>query len=454
MENTILLTIKRMGINGEGIGFYKRKTIFVPGTIAGEIVEVKITEDYEKYAYAEVTKYKKMSEHRVKPRCEYYGKCGGCQLQHIAYDYQLEIKKDLIKESFEKYYDGNFNKIAFKNTIGMEYPWEYRNKTQLPTRHDGDKVVVGIYEKDSNRLVYIDKCLIESKLIQETMDKILAYLTKASINVYNPRFRQGNLKYIVLRGFESTKEMQVTFVLNETENRLINILKDVIKIDNIKSVNYTINNDPKSIEIITGKVINIAGENQIDGELGHLHFKISPQSFFQLNNTQTIKLYDEIVKAINPNGQEKVLDLFCGIGSIGLYLSKYVNEVRGIDINKENIANAKAFALENNIINTKFYSDKILTKLHDFEKEGFTADVCIVDPPRKGLELQLINYFQKSEIDRIIYVSCNPSTLAKNINHLKNYYDVEYVQPLDMFPNTSNIESITILKRKQCTKKN
>ena len=448
MENTLLLTIKRMGINGEGIGYYKRKAIFVPMAITGEIVEVKITEDLEKYAYGEVTKYKKMSEHRVKPRCEYYGRCGGCQMQHIDYNYQLEINRDLVKEAFDKYFVGKFGNVEFRNTIGMENPWEYRNKTQLPTRHDGDKVVVGIYEKDSNRLVYIDKCLIENKLISSTMTNILDYLTKASINVYNPRFRQGNLKYIVLRGFEDTNEVQATFVLNEAEHRLINILKDVIKIDNVESVNYTINNDPKSVEIISGKVINIAGSEQIEGKLGHLNFKISPQSFFQLNSEQTTKLYDEIVKAINPQGTEKVLDLFCGIGSIGLYLSKSVKEVRGIDINKENILNAKIFAKDNNIDNSIFYCDKILTKLHEFEKEGFTPDVVIVDPPRKGLELQLINYFQKSNIKKIIYVSCNPSTLAKNINHLSNYYKINYIQPLDMFPQTSNVECVVCLERR------
>ena len=447
-NNTTLLTIKRMGINGEGIGYFKRKAIFVPGAITGEIVEVAITKDYDTYAYAEITKFKKMSDKREKPRCPYYGKCGGCQLQHMKYDFQLTYKRDQIAEAFEKYYDGDYAKLYIKKCIGMLDPWEYRNKTQLPTRHDGDKVVVGIYEKDSNRLVYIEKCLIENKLISETMNKVLEYLTQASINVYNPRFRQGNLKYIVMRGFEDTNEVQVTFVLQEEEKRIIHILKDVLKIGNIVSVNYTINNDPKSVEIINGKVINIAGKEKINGKLGDLNFEISPQSFFQLNNTQTIALYDEIIKAVKPKGNENVVDLFCGIGSIGLYLSKYVKEIRSIDIVEENISNAIEFAAKNNITNTKFYCDNIINKLNEFDKEGFNIDVAIIDPPRKGAELQLINYFQKSQIKKIIYVSCNPSTLAKNINHLRNYYDIRYIQPLDMFPNTSNVECVVCLERR------
>lgn len=447
-KNTLLLTVKRMGINGEGIAYYKRKAVFIPGTLVGEIVEVEITKDLEKYAYGKVTSYKKISSKRVNPKCPYFGRCGGCQLQHLSYEGQLEYKKDQVLEAFEKYYDGNYAKIFVKKCLGMDNPWEFRNKTQLPTRHDGDKVVVGLYEIDSNRLVYIDKCLIENKLISDTMTKILDYLTKASINVYNPRFRQGNLKYIVLRGFEETGEVQVTYVLCEEEKRIINILKKTIEIDNVVSINYSINNDPKAIEIMPNNVVNIGGKETVTGKLGHLTFNISPKSFFQLNSLQTTVLYDQIIKAVNPQGSENVVDLFCGIGSIGLYLANKVKEVRGVDILKENIENAKQFALENNITNTKFYCDNIIKKLKEFEEEGYNIDVAIVDPPRKGLELQLINYFQKCKIKNIVYVSCNPSTLAKNINHLRNYYDIKYVQPIDMFPQTSNVECVVCLERK------
>ena len=447
-NDLLLLTIKRLGINGEGIGYFKRLAVFVPGAIVGEVVEVKVTRVNEKYAYGEITKFKKTSLYRIEARCPYYGKCGGCQLQHLDYKEQLRQKKLMLVEAFERYYEGDFSKIKFNDTIGMEEPWRYRNKTQLPTRHDGEKVVVGMYAAESNRLVYIDECLIENELISNTMKDILNYLSKSSIDVYNPRFRQGNLRYIVLRGFEETQEVQVTFVLMKEDSRLINILKKTISLSNIKSVNYTINSDPKAIEIINDVVKNIAGTEKINGRLGKLKFSISPDSFFQLNTKQTVALYNEVKKAIKPTGEELVLDCYCGIGSIGLYLADEVKEVRGIDNNKTNIINAKEFATANNIENAKFYYGNILPHLNDFEEEGYVPDILVIDPPRRGMELNIINYLQKSRIKKIVYVSCNPSTLVKNLNHLQRSYIIRYVTPVDMFPNTANVECVVYLERR------
>lgn len=449
VDELILLTIKRMGINGEGIGYYKRQAIFVPNSIVGEIVEVKITEVRDGYAYGEVTKFKKVSPYRIEPKCPYYGRCGGCQLQHIDYEEQLNQKRLIVEEAFDRYFDGDSSNVIINNTIGMSEPWYYRNKTQLPVRHDGEKVVTGMYAKDSNRLVFIDECLIEEKLVSNTMHEILSFLTKANIDVYNPKFRQGSLRYIVLRGFADTKELQATFVLIKEDKRLINILKDIIKIKNIKSVFYTINSDPKSIEIISGKVNLICGEEKIKGKLGKLDFQISPNSFFQLNSKQTIKLYDTIKEVASLTGNENVIDLYCGIGSIGLYLADNAKKVYGVDNNSANIVNAKEFARINNIKNAEFYCGSILPNLEKFSKDGFKADVLIVDPPRRGIELQILNYLQKSKIKKIIYVSCNPSTLAKNLNHLQRNYEITFIQPFDMFPNTSNIECVCLLTLKK-----
>jgi len=448
MNDIVLLTIKRIGINGEGIGYYKRLAVFVEGTLVDEEVEVKITDVKQKFAYGEVIRVKKKSLHRVQPKDPVLMKCGGCTLQHMDYKEQLNQKRNMLKESFERYYNGDLAKIDFLETVGMENSWEYRNKTQLPVRHDGDKVVVGMYAHNTNRLIHLDHYLIENPLVQKAMKEVLDYLTISNIDVYNPKFRQGNLRYLAIRGFEETNEVQVTFVLVKPEPRLLNILKKVIKIDNIESVNYTINSDLKTNEIITNQIINLEGKEKIKGKLGYLEFEISADAFFQLNTKQTTVLYDNIIKAANIKGFENVVDLYCGIGSIGLYLSKSVQEVRGIDNNKENIENAKEFARMNNIDNAKFYYGEILPHLHNFDKEEFVIDILVIDPPRKGMELNLLNYLQKAKIRKIVYVSCNPSTLAKNINHLQKSYDLKYVQPIDMFPNTPHVESISLLERR------
>jgi len=442
-DELILLTIKRLGINGEGIGFYKKQTIFVENALPGEIVEVQITDAKDKYATGVVTKFKQKSPVRIEPKCPYYGKCGGCQLQHLSYDSQLEEKKYIVVESFMRYYDGKVEKINFKDTIGCESPWRYRNKSSLPCRHDGDNVVVGMYASNSNHLVYISDCLIENEIIKNTRSYILEFLSSNNIDVYNPKTKTGSLRYLVIRSF-GEQDVQVTFVLYKEDSKLIKLLNKI----NLQSVYYSVNSDPKSIEIFGDKLIKIKGQEAINGQLGNLKFKISPKAFFQLNTNQTVVLYDEIKKACGLTGEEKVLDCYCGIGSIGMYLADKAKEVRGIDVNVEGISDAKEFAKINNIKNIKFYSGNILPHLNQFEKDGFVPDVVIVDPPRRGLELNIINYFQKKKVKKIIYVSCNPATLAKNINHLQKDYVVKYVQPIDMFPNTSNVEAVTLLVRK------
>ena len=239
----------------------------------------------------------------------------------------------------------------------------------------------------------------------------------------------------------------MTGVLAERDGKVLKVLKEALKIKYVKSVNYTLNPDPKTVEIITGEVINLAGEKKIKGKLGHLDFLISPSAFFQLNTKQALALYEEVKKQANLQGTENVLDLYCGIGSIGLYLADKAKEVRGIDNNPENIKDAGEFAQLNGIKNAKFYAGEILPLLQQFEKEGFVPDLVIVDPPRRGMELDILNYLRKSKIRRIIYVSCNPSTLAKNLDHINRNYEIEAVVPVDLFPNTPHVETITLITR-------
>lgn len=444
INDSILLTIKRIGINGEGIGYYKRKAVFVENTLPGEVVEVKVTDVKDNYIEGEVIKFKTKSPKRIEAPCPYYHKCGGCQLQHLNYASQLEEKRNLLIEAFERYYDGDISKIKFNDMLGMENPWRYRNKSSLPVRHDGEKVVVGMYAKNSNHLVYIEDSLVENELISNVRRNILDILTKQNVDIYNPKTHTGSLRYLVIRGFEETKEVQVTFVLTKPDKKLINILKQL----DVTSTNYSINSDPKSIEIFGETVVNVSGKPMIEGRLGELKFEISPQAFFQLNTKQIITLYDEIKKACNLTGRETVVDCYCGIGSIAMYLAKDCKEVRGIDTNKAGIEDAKRFAKMNNIDNAKFYAGNILPFLHQFKENGMIPDILIVDPPRKGLDANLIEYLKNSKIQKIVYVSCNPATLAKNVNHMKKEYKVNYVTPIDLFPQTSHVECVVLMSRK------
>lgn len=449
VDQLILLTIKKMGINGEGIGYYKRLAVFVDNAMPDEVVEVKITKVFNKYAYGIVNKYKVYSKERIKPECPYYGKCGGCSISHMSYQEQLRQKNSVVLGAFERYFNGKkLNDKIFLPIIGSMNEFHYRNKSSLPVRHDGNKAVVGMYAANTNMLVYTDECLIENKIVSDTIKGVLDIITKANIDIYNPKFRQGSLKYLVVRGFMNTLEAQVTYVLNNRDDKVIQTLNKVLELPYVKSVNFTINNDPKAIEIITNEVIHYKGTEKIHGKLGHLDFYISPTAFFQLNMDQTVVLYDKIKEIGKFNKKETMVDTYCGIGSIGLYLANTFKEIRGVDINIEAIEDAREVAKINNIDNASFYVGDVLTRLHDFENEGFIPDVLVIDPPRRGLDLNMINFLKKSKINKIVYVSCNPSTLVKNINHLQNNYSIRTIQPIDMFPQTSSVETIVLLVRK------
>lgn len=445
----ILLTIKRIGINGEGIGYYKRLAVFVKGALPREEIIAKVTEVNKQYARAEMIKIKgESSEARVNPPCKYSDKCGGCQFQHVNYLDQCKFKKEIVKEAFDKYYNGKLNEVLFKETIGQDNPYHYRNKVKLPVRYDGEKLVTGLYAMDTNRLVYIDNCLIEKEDLRRVVDQICEYLTKYQIIAFNPKTHDGILRHIIARSSKLSNDIQVTLILYKKDQRTIKVAKELLKIKNIKSVYISINDNLEAIENFGNDTFLVAGTETITEQLGDFKFELLPHAFFQLNLEQTNKLYNEIINLAKLKGYENVIDGYCGVGTIGIFLSKYVKEVRGIDNNKEAIQNANENVKLNGINNAKFYSGNILSYINKWENEGFIPDVLVVDSPRTGLELRLLNYLQTNPVKKIIYVSCNPSTLAKNCNHLQKKYHILAIQPLDMFPNTSNVEAIAVLYRK------
>ncbi|QVK18160.1 23S rRNA (uracil(1939)-C(5))-methyltransferase RlmD [Mycoplasmatota bacterium] len=446
-----LLTIKRLGINGEGIGYYKRKAVFVDGALPNEKVICQFTKEHRNYLEGKTIKIIKRSENRVDAPCPYFGRCGGCQLQHLDYKEQLKMKKDIVIQALERYLPNYENlNINIKDTIGMDNPYNYRNKAQMPVAFDGDKVVTGLYEANSNRLVHINKCIIQDEMVNKVVNTIKQLLIKYHIMVFNRRFKSGILRYISVRYIENTKQCQVVLVLKEKDLQYMSkIAHDLMQeIPEVTSFYVNINPEVRTFEIYGKEYIHITGRKTIEAKIGESKFILSPQSFYQLNTEQTKVLYDVVKNTIAFKKTDKIIDAYCGAGTIGIYLANDVEEVRGVDKTTQAINDAKNNAALNELKNTRFEageSEKIIPK---WIEEGFKPDILIMDPPRTGIDDKLLGVLRKVKTKKVIYISCNPSTLAKDLNELRKVYHIKSIQPVDMFPQTSHIESVVLLVRK------
>jgi len=445
LKGTIIkLDINRMGINGEGIGYYNKMAVFVKGAIQKEKIWAKITEVHDNYYEAEIDSFIEKSNRRVEPFCKFYSKCGACNMQHIKDNEQLKIKREILINSLKRY--AKF--IDIENTnIGLTVPSKeiaYRNKSQLPFRDTNFGLSLGLYEEQTNKFIYIDECLIQNKLVNEINDKVLTILRKH--NMHTPK-EGGILLYLVTRAITETKEAQVTFIVSDFDERLDEIAEDIINdIPYIKSVFYSIQ-VKGSVQIFGKDIKLLKGKNYIKDDCLGLKVSLSPKSFYQLNKNQALTLYKEIIDDIS--GTDNIIfDGYSGIGILGMLLKDKAKHIYSVDLNSDSIRNAILIARENEVKNITFYSDRIESRFPELIKEGINPDIVILDPPRSGLDIEVIKTLNKISPKFVYYISCNSSTLAKDLDKLKDRYKVNYIKPYDFFVETALVESIVKLELK------
>lgn len=441
------ITIKRLGINGEGVGFFKKQAVFVPGALPDEIIVAVATKVQPNYTEAKIKKIRQKSPHRVQPQCPIYEECGGCQLQHLDYKQQLKEKRDIVIQAFERHTKLQIDQLEIRDTIGMENPWGYRNKSQLQVGREDQKILAGLYGLNSHKLVDISECLVQHPSTNKVTQVVKGILQDLNISIYNEKKRQGLVRTIVTRvGFQSG-EIQLVIVTTKREFPKKELFLAEVKklLPEVKSILQNINGEKTSI-IFGEETIHLEGEEVIQETLGDLSFELSARAFFQLNPQQTVKLYNEVKKAATLIGKEKIVDAYCGVGTIGLWLADGAAEIRGMDTIPESIEDAKQNASRHHINHATYVVGKAEYWLPKWQKEGWRPDIVVVDPPRTGCDQNFLQTVLKLKPKRMVYVSCNPSTLAKDIQFLSKAYKVKYIQPVDMFPHTAHIENVACLE--------
>ncbi|MCF6139303.1 23S rRNA (uracil(1939)-C(5))-methyltransferase RlmD [Pseudalkalibacillus berkeleyi] len=448
--DTIRVQIKRLGINGEGVGFYNKKVTFVTGALPGEIVIAKVIKPLPNRIEAETVTIQQQSEDRVKPPCPIYDECGGCQLQHLSYAAQLREKQDIVRQAFDRYTDYDAHHLPLKATIGMEDPWNYRNKSQFQVAKKGTSVLAGLYGIGSHKLIDLTNCMVQHPKTTQVTNTVKTILEDLNIPIYNEKKRTGIVRTIVTRVSFETENVQLVLITTQRDIPKKDILLAKIQeeLPEVKSILQNVNGKKTSV-IFGDETIHLEGDHTIQETLGDLSFELSARAFFQLNPVQTVKLYNEVRRAAKLTGEEKVVDAYCGVGTIGLWLAKRAGEIRGMDVIEDSIEDAEENAAKHGITNARYWTGKAEQLLPKWLKEGWKPDVIVVDPPRTGCDMTFLQTVKDIKPKKMVYVSCNPSTLAKDISYLsKHGFKIERLQPVDMFPHTSHVEVVATLVRK------
>ena len=447
-NDLVTLEIEDCGIDGEGIGKADGFTVFVKDAVIGDTVTAKIIKAKKNYGYGRLMEVLKPSPYRVEPKCEFARQCGGCQLQALSYDQQLVFKTNKVKGHLERI--GGFTDIPMEPIIGMDELFHYRNKAQFPVgRNKEGKIVTGFYAGRTHNIIENRDCALGVPENKEVLDRVIAHMEKYGIEPYNEATGKGLVRHVLIRYGYFTKEVMVCLILNGNKiPKEEQLVKSLCEIPGMTSI--TINVNKKRSNVILGEEICLLwGQEYITDRIGDISYQISPLSFYQVNPMQTQKLYAKALEYADLHGEETVWDLYCGIGTISLFLAQKAKFVRGVEIVPAAIENAKENAKLNGLENTEFFVGKAEEVLpREYKKNGVYADVIVVDPPRKGCDETLLETMVEMNPDRIVYVSCDSATLARDLKYLcERGYELRKVCPVDQFGMTVHVETVVLLSK-------
>ena len=446
-NDIVKVEITDIGFGGEGIAKKDGYTLFIKNAALGDVVMAKILKPNKNYAYAKIESFIKKSEIRQDSVCSAFPKCGGCEIMHIKYKNQLQIKENIVKNNIYKitsYKEGDFK---FYPIIPSPDEYFYRNKAQIPVGKQNGSVEIGFFASKSHRIIPFERCMISRDNINKIAKICLEFIKINNLSVYDEQSHKGVIRNIYIRDFDNSSF--VCFVTNSKKKiENIEVLAKELEKYNVTSIVQNINTN-KSNVILGEKNITLWGEDYVLANLFDLTFKISPHSFFQVNTKQTENLYAKAVEYANLSENDTVLDLYCGVGTITLSMAKKAGRAIGVEIVEDAILNAKENAKMNGIENAVFYAGDAFETVNSLLKDGLKADVVVVDPPRKGCSKELLDLIETISPKRVVYVSCNSSTLARDVEILKEKgYILKKLTPVDMFPNTTHVECVALLKNK------
>lgn len=456
-EDLITVVIEDMGIDGAGIGKIDGFTFFVKDAVIGDTVEAKIMKVKKGYAYARLLNIITPSAERTEPKCQYHKQCGGCQIQALNYKRQLLFKADKVKNNLQRIggFSLEFLESITEPIIGMDTqgltPYHYRNKAQFPVGLDKNgEIVTGFYAERTHVIIPNTDCALGVEENKKILEAVIRYMKENKITPYNEITGKGIVRHILIRKGFATGEIMTCVIINADElphqEKLVNALSNLEGMSSI-----TININKEKTNVIMGRTCRtIWGNDTITDVIGGVSFSISPMSFYQVNPIQTEKLYNLALEYADLTGEETVCDLYCGIGTISLFMAKKAKKVYGVEIVEQAIEDARKNAERNHIDNAEFYvgkAEELLPRL--YEEEGLYADVICVDPPRKGCDEECLATMVKMAPKRIVYVSCDSATLARDLKYLcANGYELKRICPVDMFPQTVHVECACRLVRK------